>query len=197
MRTWNDLLPKSLTINGTEYAIRSDYRDIRQILIAMVDAELDDNERAEVVLTIFYPDIETMPVWDYEEALNALMLFINCGKPEKDKGKPPRLVDWEKDFQYMVSPINKVVGTEIRSLDYMHWWTFKAAWDEIDPECTWGQIVKIRSKKAKNKPLDKSEAAWYRENRELVDFAPNYTDSELEFFAKWGGIKGGEANEQT
>lgn len=192
----NDLLPMSLTINGIEYEIRSDYRDILEIMIAMQDVELNDEERAEVVLTIFYPELDEMPPMDYREAIEKLLRFINCGRPEKKDGKrPPRLVDWEKDFQYMVSPINKVVGTEIRALDYMHWWTFKAAWNEIDPECTWGQIVKIRSKKAKNKPLDKSEAAWYRENRDLVDFAPNYTDSELDFFAKWGGIEGGEPNE--
>lgn len=196
MSSWNHLLPKSLEINGREYEIRSDYRDILEILTAMQDVELSGEERAEVVLTIFYPELGEMPPTDYQEAIGRLLRFINCGRPEKkDDKKPVRLVDWDKDFQYMVSPINKVIGKEIRSVDYMHWWTFKAAWDEIDPECTWGQIIKIRSKKAKGKPLDKSEAAWYRENREIIDIAPTYTKEELDFFAMWGGAEGGESDE--
>lgn len=197
MSRFNHLLPKSLEVNGIEYEIRSDYRDILEIMKAIQDPELTGEERAEIVLTIFYPALDEMPIQDYQEAVNKLFWFIRCGRPEKDdKKKPAKLVDWDKDFRYMAAPINKVVGAEIRSLEYMHWWTFKAAWDEIDPDCTWGQIIKIRSKKAKNKPLDKSETAWYRENRDLVDFAPNYTESELDFFAKWGGVGGGEPNEQ-
>lgn len=187
-RVQNDLLPKSLEINGRWYEIRSDYRDIREIMIAMVDVDLSDNERAEVVLTIFYPGLEKMPPGDYQEAINKLLWFINCGTEEKkDSRKQPILVDWEKDFRYMVSPINKVVGTEIRALDYMHWWTFKAAWDEMDSECLYAQILRIRNKKAKNKPLDKREAVWYRENRDLVDIMPKYSESEKELFSLWGG----------
>ena len=187
-RVQNDLLPKSLEINGRWYEIRSDYRDIREIMIAMMDVELSDNERAEVVLTIFYPGLDEMPHEDYQEAINKLLWFINCGTEEKkDSRKQPILVDWEKDFRYMVSPINKVVGTEIRALDYMHWWTFKAAWDEMDSECLYAQILRIRNKKARNKPLDKREAAWYRENRDLVDIMPKYSESEKELFSLWGG----------
>lgn len=188
MNRWNSLLPTSLEVNGNEYDIRSDYRDIREIMIALNDVELSDTERAEVVLTIFYPELEEMPTSDYQEAINKLMWFIRCGKEEKPDGKKPvKLIDWDKDFPVMVSPINHVLGKEIRAMDYLHWWTYKAAWDEISPDCLFAQVVKIRSKLAKNKPLDKSEKAWYRENRDLVDVAPQYTQQEKEFFALWGG----------
>lgn len=188
MNRWSSLLPTSLEVNGNEYEIRSDYRDVREIMIALNDVELSDTERAEVVLTIFYPTFDEMPIDDYQEALNKLMWFINCGKEEKQDGKKPvKLIDWDKDFTVMVSPINHVLGKEIRALDYLHWWTYKAAWDEISPDCLFAKVIKIRSKLAKNKPLDTSEKSWYRENRDLIDMTPQYTQQEKDIFALWGG----------
>lgn len=187
MSGWDDLLPKSLTVGGTRYDIRSDYRDIRWIITALTDAELDKSDRAEAALTVFYPDFDNMPPSDYQEALDRLAWFINCGRQEKDGKNKPKLIDWEKDFVLMVSPVNKVLGTEIRALEYLHWWTYRAAWDEIDPNCTWAQVLRIRNKKAKGKPLEKEEAAWYRENRDLIDIAPAYTKSDLDFLSQWGG----------
>ena len=49
-------LPKSVEIQGTDYDIRSDYRDILTICAALSDVELNDQEKAYVVLDVFYPD---------------------------------------------------------------------------------------------------------------------------------------------
>lgn len=166
---WNDLLPKSLEINGREYEIRSDYRAMLDIMIACDDPELDDYERADAVLTIFYPAFSEMPPEDYQEAINKCFWFMNGGKEgKKETKRKPRLVDWEKDFPLIVAPVNRIVGQEIRAVEYMHWWTFLAAFNEVG-ECLWQQVVKIRSYKAKGKPLDKSDKAWYNENKDLVD----------------------------
>lgn len=190
MSRWNDLLPKFVEIGGVPYDIRSDYRDIREIMIAMNDKELTEAERIEVALTIFYPNASEIPPEHIQEALDRLPWFINCGNPESGQRKKiPKLIDWEKDFSVIVSPINKIIGTEIRALEYLHWWTYRAAWDEIPPDCTWAQIVRIRNKRARNKPLDKSEAQWYRENRDLIEIAPTYTAEELAFLLKYSGRK--------
>lgn len=185
---WGDLLPTDVEVNGARYAIRSDYRAIRDIMLACEDADLSDYERAEAVLTIFYPDLETIPPEDYQEAINRCFWFMNGGKAEKpDKKERPKLVDWEQDFSLIVAPVNKIIGTEIRALEYLHWWTFLAAFNEIG-ECTWRQVVKIRNYKAKNKPLDKSDRAWYEENRDLVDFARKQPTQAATSVAEWFGI---------
>lgn len=195
MSAFNDWLPTSIDICGETYAIRSDFRDILEIMKALSDTELSDSERAGVVLFIFYPDIAEMNPTLYQEAIEKCMWFITCGRPERKKEKRrKRLIDWDKDFPLMVAPLNRIVGKEIRALEYLHWWTFKAAWDEISPDCLWAQVLKIRNKKAIGKPLDKGEQVWYRENRDLVDLKESYTDSELDFFAKWSG-KGEECGE--
>lgn len=182
---WNELLPTSVDIDGTEYEIRSDYRAALDICMAMADAELDEQDKAFTMLDIFYPSFDDMPAEHYQQAIERCLWFINCGEEETER-QHIKLMDWEQDFKYIVAPINRVTGTEIRSIEYMHWWTFIAAYYEIG-DCTFAQIVRIRDKKARGKPLDKTEQEWYRKNRHLVDLKTKYTQEDDEILRLWGG----------
>ena len=51
--------------------------------------------------------------------------------------------------------------------------------------CLFAQVVRIRSLKAKGKPLDKADREFYRENRELIDLKTQYTDKEREVVELW------------
>lgn len=177
-------LPTSVTVNGTEYEIRSDYRAILDIIQALTDPELDDEDKGYVCLDIFYPAFNDMPWADYKEALMKCFWFIDLGSTDKRRATP-KLMDWEQDFPYIVSPINRVIGQEIRSMPYLHWWTFIAAYYEMG-DCTFAQIVRIRQLKAKGKPLDKFDKEWYRDHRELVDIKRTYTQAEDDTLAQWG-----------
>ena len=179
-------LPKSLTICGSEYEIRSDYRAVLDICIALSDAELNDQEKALVALDIMYPAFASMPPEHYQEAVRQCFWFINCGADDDPTHKAPKLVDWEHDFMHIVAPVNRVVGQEIRAVPYLHWWSFISAYYEIG-DCTFAQIVRIRDKKARGKPLDKADQEWYRRNRNLVDIPTGYTEAENEILKLWGG----------
>lgn len=176
-------LPTSLEIQGREYEIRSDYRAILDICMALSDNELDEQDRAGVVLEIFYPEIEEMPPDAWQEAVEKCMWFINGGEDEQEK-KGPRLMDWEQDFKLIAAPINRVLGQEVRSMAYLHWWSFLSAYMEIG-ECTFSQVVSIRDKLAKNKKLDKSDREWYSKNRSLVDFKRKYTEADDKLIEQW------------
>ena len=54
-------------------------------------------------------------------------------------------------------------------------------------DCLFAQIVRIREKKAKRKPLDKSDKEFYKRNRHLVDMKTGYTQSENELLKLWTG----------
>lgn len=184
----NYTLPTSVTISGTEYAIRSDFRAILDIFSALNDVELDDKERCFVAVSIFYPDFGTMPPEHCRDAVIECFKFINGGADENEtrkRKKPTRLIDWEQDFPLVVAPVNRVLGCDVRGLEYLHWWTFLAAFQEIG-DCTFAQVVRIRSKKAKGQKLDKDDMKWYRENRELVDLKTHYSQAEQALLKEWG-----------
>lgn len=180
----NYTLPTSQTLGGIEYEIRSDFRAVLDICAALNDPELTNDEKAIVALTIFYPDVETIPDEYLEDALKACFEFISCGE-ENDGKRKPKLMDWEQDFKHIVPAVNRVLGQEIRATDYLHWWTFIGAYNEIG-DCLFAQIVGIRNKKAHGKRLDKFEQEWYRNNRGLIDFKQKYTESEKDMLAALG-----------
>lgn len=180
---WRELLPTSLEVCGTVYEIRSDYRAALDLCAALSDPELDGQDRAWTLLEILYPGLERLPPEHYEQAVEQGLWFLSGGA-EEDRAPAPRLVDWEQDFPYIVAPINRVTGTEIRAEEYMHWWTFLAAYYEIG-ECTFSQIVRVRDQLARGKQLDKADREWYRRNRRLVDFRQKYTQQEETALSQW------------
>lgn len=178
-------LPESVEVQRVTYPIRTDYRCILDILTDLSDPEEDGRGRAIALLIGLYPDFEDMPEEHYEDAIQAGLRFINGGG-QKSPHKAPRLVEWSKDFPLIVNPINRVLGKEVRAVEYMHWWTFLAAFYEIGGDCTFAQVARVRDHLARGKPLDKQDREWYRNNRHLVDFERKYTSAEDDMAKSWG-----------
>lgn len=175
-------LPTALTVGGRSLSIDSDWRTALDCLEALHDVNLTNVDKAVVVLGLLYRD--PVPAEALEEALRQAMWFLSGGSERS--GKPgPRLMDWEQDFPFVVSAVNRVAGREIRELPALHWWTFLGFYGEIG-DSTFAQIVRIRQMKAKHKKLDKADAQWYRENRDIVDLKTNYSAAEAALFKQLG-----------
>lgn len=172
---WKDYeLPTTANIDGIDFAIRSDYRVILDIISAFNDPNLTDKEKILAGLEIFYVDYEKIS--NIEEAVNLLLLFISGNQKEEQNNNKPKLMDWEQDISLIIPPVNKVLGKEIRALEYLHWWTFLGAYMEIG-ECTFNTFVGIRDKKIRGKKLDKWEEEVYRNNYQKIDLKKRYDDN--------------------
>lgn len=159
-------LPKELDINGTDWVIRSDYRNILRIFDALSDDELSDSEKLFVVLTRMYVDFEKMDKKDYEEAYKQACKFMECHEHADDR-KKPQLINWAKDEHMIFPAINAVAGCEVRAVEYMHWWTFMGYFENVDNEGLWSFVLSIRQKRSKGKKLEKYEREFYNNNKEL------------------------------
>lgn len=179
-------LPRSVEIGGVEVEIETDYRAVLDICTALVDTELTDEERAYIVLNIFYPHIELVPIGCGQEMTERLYWFIDGGERRETRQRRPKLVDWAQDYPYIIAPVNKALGFEARAVEYLHWWSFLAAYREIE-DCTFAQIVNIRNKLARRKKLDRAEREWYNANRDIVDLKRRYTDAEDDLVRQWTG----------
>ena len=182
--TWD--LPVTVDVQGTAYNIRTDYRCILDICTAITDPELDNRDKAEAVLDIFYPDFGTMPPEHLQEAVERCFWFLNGGDRATGR-KAPKLVDWEQDYPLLIAPINRVLGKEIRAVEYLHWWTFLGAYQEIG-DCTFAQVVRIRDHLERGKKLEKQDREWYQRNRQLVDFKNKYTSTDEDTMRQWSGV---------
>lgn len=160
-------LPTSLKVNGKDYAIRSDYKNILRIIAAYNSPKLRDREKVLVCLKRLYLDFASIPLADYEAAYTAAANFIECQVKSDKPG--PQMVDWEKDEQMIFASINKVAGREVRDGQYMHWWTFLGYFQSIDRDDLYGFVLAIRQKRSKHRKLEKHEQEFYNANRSMCD----------------------------
>ena len=160
-------LPKTLTINGKSYRIRTDYRNILRIFEAFADKDLSDKEKMLVCLRRMFVDFSKLPYDDYKEAYEQVYWFIGCGKQE-EKRPPVRTFNWIKDEPLMFPAVNKAAGLEVRAVPYLHWWTFMGYFESIDAESLFGTVLSIRQKKARGKKLEKYEREFMQNNKALM-----------------------------
>ena len=167
-------MPTSAVIGGVEYSINADFRDILEIFRYLDDPDRPEYVRWKIALALFYEG--EIPGEQIQEAMEYLAQFISCG--EQDSKPGPKLLDWEQDAQTIVADVNKVAGTEIRSVPFLHWWTFVAYFNAIG-EGQLSTLVSIRDKLRRGKKLEKRDQDNYRQNKDRVDLKKRYSTEEL------------------
>lgn len=174
MMVWD--LPVSLDINGAAYPIRTDYRDILRIMIAFADPDLAAEDKMYVCLRILYPELEKIPKDLYQAAYEAAIRFIdNDADPQPRNG--PRTMDWEQDAPLLFPAVNRAAGFEVRTVEYLHWWTFLGYFMEIK-DSVYASVLGIRQKKAKGKKLEKWEKEYWQANRKICQLDQKLTEEE-------------------
>ena len=164
-----DLLVKQIVIGGK----RSDgVDDSKSLHYELINYNLNTDMKKVVQDGMLRYTMD----FDMQEAMEYLVAFISCG--ENDTKPGPKLLDWEQDAKAIIADVNKVAGREIRSLPYLHWWTFLAYFQAIG-EGQLSTIVSIRDKLRRGKKLEKWEQDFYRENKSRVDFKKKYSAEDL------------------
>jgi hypothetical protein len=172
MDLWS--LPEAAVIGGVAYPIRADFREVLQVIGVLNDPQWAVAVRWLVAVELFYR--EEIPAEHLEEAIGWLSRFLTAGQEES--GQNIRLLDWEQDGALIVADVNKVAGTEVRSLSFLHWWSFLAYFMGIG-EGQLSTVVSIREKLATGKKLEGWEQEYYRKHRYRVMLKKRYTPQEL------------------
>ncbi len=209
----NFSLPDSLTVSGVSYPIRTDFRVILEILVMLRDPDLTDTDRGEALLRMLLldpppaglsastavpgsaepassancPAPATAETSLREALISAALEFINPLQAARTSA-PRNLVDWELDFPLMVAPVNRILGYECRSISYLHWHSFLAAYWEIGPETLFGRVIRIREKLKTGQKLEKWERLFLRKNRPLIVLPSRLNSREEEILKEW--VKG-------
>lgn len=179
-------LPEFLTVDGADYSIRSDYRNVLQVFEAFSDPDLQQEEKWIVTVYLIFEDFSCAEDvlsavengFHLPEAMQEILWFISAGAPERELPKFSTY-SWRQDEQMIFSAINKVAGTETRSLSYLHWWTFLGYFNEVG-EGIFSFVVGIRDKLGRGKKLEKHEKEFLAHNAELVRLEKPKTKEEQE-----------------
>ena len=150
-------LPVSITVNNRDYQIRNqgDFRMVLDCFQILNDVELSENERMIACLM--------------KSLTENAFLFFNCGQTHVAGETNYKTIDWEQDAQLISAAVNKVAGKEIRTEQYLHWWTFMGYFSSVG-ESSLATVVGIRSKIAKGKKLEKYEIEFKRDNPQYFNW---------------------------
>lgn len=163
-------IPTTIEVNGREFPIRcrGDYRMVLDCFACLGDEELSSEEKTLSCLMIFFEDFnEISDVYATDKATLSELVdkmndFFECGENPLKKTNY-KLIDWDKDSQMICSAVNKVAHVEVRSVEYLHWWTFLGYFSEVG-ESVLSTVVGIRSKIKKGKKLEKHEKEFKATN---------------------------------
>ena len=96
----------TLEVDGTSFAINSDFRACLAVLAAFTDTELTNQDKLTVALTILYGEENLPQLGNYRDAYEKAMWFLNCGRAFSEK---------EQDEQLIFSGIAATIGWDVRA----------------------------------------------------------------------------------
>ena len=173
-------LPTQAVIEDRVYEIHTDFRDILELLRWLdgnADPTLDRGERWYVAMRLFYPEFAAMPQEVWPRATEFLTEFLAAGHRAAARPGPP-LMDWQQDAPLIAAGISRAAGQDVRTLPYLHWWTF-LGWFHSIGEGNLSTLVSIRDKLRRGKKLESWEQEYYRRNRGRVVLQKKYSAEEL------------------
>lgn len=160
LKQWQ--LPERLSVDGEFIPIRADFRDVLGVLCCLEDENLPLFARWRKALRLFYK--EPISPQSRPSAIEEMCGFLSCYQTQ---APGPRLMSWQQDGQIIAAQINQVAGLEVRSLEFLHWWTFLGYFNSIGPG-VFSQVVAIREKLRTGKKLDDSERQFYSKNTAMI-----------------------------
>lgn len=163
-------IPTTIEIDDQVFPIRckGDYRMVLDCFSCLNDFDLTQQERVLGALIIFYEKFNDVEDFQgvskdlLDRLVKEMYNFMECGE-NPTHSMPYKTIDWEKDSQIIFSAVNKVAHEEVRSVKYLHWWTFIGYFCEVG-ESVLSMVVGIRAKIKQNKKLEKFEKEFKARN---------------------------------
>lgn len=182
----NRLLQKAVhtvSVDGADYQISTDFRDCIRTVMAIEDNELTQDEKRQLVLENIYGDENNWPS-DIAEALIKALWFLNGGK-EPDGKERKKLFDWDIDADRIHSAM-LARGVNLDEID-MHWWTFVSHIPEL-PESSFTRVVYLRDRHQKGKLSKEERKECDQIGWDVITFR---SDDALDDDEIWKKLKGG------
>lgn len=178
-----DTLPETVTVDGKEFFIDSDFRTTIIFEKIILDDTISSREKVEDAIELYF--IDKVP-HGYKEALNAVLDFYRCGEPQSKKSvkkngdielKPKMIYSYEYDAKYIYGAFLEQYGIDLCDIEYLHWWKFQALFQSLKSNT---RIVEIMGYRATdlNEIKNKDERKRIARMKQIYDLPTNLTREE-------------------
>lgn len=174
--------PLPTEYNG--FPIDTDFQVGIQIIQALEDRELAEQERQAVALSLLFLQEDAqgnkLPLPDVRTALEGLVWFLtDWNHDHNDKGDKAKVTDYDIDQWRIYAAFRQHYGINLNA-DKLHFWEFMGLLTTL-PECAYTRVIDIRAKKITSR-MGKDERKAYTELKKVyaLDQANevSYTDGQ-------------------
>lgn len=138
-----DTLPETVTVDGRDVFIRTDFRISIMFELLVSDTELSQKQKLQQMLLLYFDDIPD----NTDEAVEQVLSFYACGKQGKKNSsstgrneiKSP-IYSFEYDDGLIFSAFYDQYGIDLNDIEHLHWWKFRAMFDALKED---NEIVKV------------------------------------------------------
>lgn len=135
--------PKSLTVNGEEYAIYWDHRSCLRIMAALESGDLTRWEQYLYLVQALYEDVPS----DFNAALMQALWFLHGGRELEEasaRADTRRTFSYEQDAELIYAAFSTRHGIDLAVTD-LHWWRFRALFSDLR-ETTFSELCSMRKR---------------------------------------------------
>ena len=166
--------------------INSDFRISILFELLMQDNELSEEEKVEQALILYYPNLEE--ITDYKEAIENIIWFYKCGKKEMKenvdeesnmKNRQKQIYSYEFDAEYIYSAFMEQYNIDLNSIEYLHWWKFKALFNSLNENILFSKIMSYRAMDL-SRIKDKEMKKYYKKMKDLYSLPDMRSEEEKE-----------------
>lgn len=169
-------LPDTVTADGIEYTVLTDYREWLRFADLIRDKSIDDRVR----LSLLAQWLDPLPELITADIVTALFDFYKAAalapdppeveddaEAEDDAAKPP-VFDWCIDAKYIIGDFLRYYGIDLLSVEYLHWWHFKAFFAALPDDSVCQKRIAYRSVNLGTIKDDKERARIARIQRSIA-----------------------------
>ena len=164
-------LPDTVDVDGAIYPIRTDFRIGIQLEELLKNETMDEKEKYEKMLLLYYPRIPN----DLNGAIKKILWFYQCGteKIEPEEGKKERYrryrskepaYSFRQDAKYIYSAFKEQYRIDLNT-EEMHWWKFLSLFESLNENTKMGKIMFYRQVSVSGLP--KEQRSFYNEMKKL------------------------------
>ena len=186
MSVLTELFPKTITVNGTEYPIRWDFRTALQCdQILRSQSKLTGTILLKALLKFYV----RRPLMFGDEHIDQMFWFLSCGR-EKDKRRFPRKeaginnkqpFDFEKDADVIYAGFLQQYRIDLQK-ENMHWWKFMILLENLGADTKLAKLIEYRTVDIANEKLSKEMRNFYKAMQRYygLDLAPVVRDEKAQ-----------------
>ena len=185
---YNLILNKLPKTTPNKLKIRTDFRESIKFELLMQDNTIKDSDKVIIALNLYYYEPEK--ITNIKTAVDDMLWFYRCGKDIKIKEasethqqqverKQRQIYSYKFDAEYIYSAFMEQYKIDLNSIEYLHWWKFKALFTSLNENVLFSKIMGFRTINL-SKIKDKSMKEYYKKMKKVYALPDMRSEEEKE-----------------